>query len=505
MSHPKAAANVARHAYNKLRPRTPQEFLCLVGAPSNTFNGWMTDFFYIEANGAEPWAFTAGMPAPRSQADIKYYVGFTPQTYSGSLAGVTMIREKGWSQQACERARQDGRDVSRFFANRAATHDVYWGNFAVSASRLYTLTGFPDPLKKPDPRPGDIITFMVYAPGYDQRWKIDFRASPYNRPVHYKKYIRPDDPAAQSLRDPYAYTGPKVRVPVPVDYTPAEQRQRAEAEARHKREIEEDRNRPLDEDDVNFYILMSTTNGIEDHYMRRARYNRANSEYRGWLLEEAVDGASAKYPACLVKILFFSKPDEFLKYVKSGSFSGTEGKDFDFTPGRPVQKDAYNRPMKWPFPWHSYWNDTPSVKRSKIKIRRFDYFGHSSEALMMLEYGWTNSKGEEPSASVWLEFPQLNDAFQPGVLASDAHASLWGCYLGGLRDTEKNTVTAGIGAKLASRFRGGVCAAEEFTEYAEILVADDAMPFPATWDTTGKMTRRDFKFYPFSNAASKSP
>jgi hypothetical protein len=499
----KHKASVARHASNKLRPRPFQEFICLIGAPSNTFNGWES----ILAKAGSDDVVSAPMPAPHTREEIRYYVRFKPIPFVGDGSNVRDLKKHGWSPEAYKRVKDKGWDPATVQGEASTTHDIYWGNFAVSASRLFILDSFDSPLRKPDPRPGDIITFVVFAPGYDQRWNVDWASSPYNIPTNVKLYIDPKDKAADFRKDPDLESS--ARPPRPPssaasqsNWVPPSERDRAARDkALVQKEIEAEKIRRIPESDINYYIMMSTTSDVEDHYMRRPRMNRVNNTYRGWIMEEVGGAALGKHRDVLVKFLFISTIDQFTNYVKSGTFSGTEDEDYSFMPIRPPKKDAYNRPLKVNYKWYEHWNTSPGIKRSKIKIGRFDYFGHSSYDAIMLEYGWSNQKGEEPSGSVIVGFDHLNSAFTPDVLTADAHASLWGCFLGAYHQSD-GSVIDGIGKKLTSMFRGGVCAAEDFTDFSGVLASDHDMPRPMTWvlDAGTDTYHRDkgpFTFYPF--------
>ncbi|MBC8001928.1 MAG: hypothetical protein H7X97_05005 [Opitutaceae bacterium] len=243
---------------------------------------------------------------------------------------------------------------------------------------------------------------------------------------------------------------------------------------------------------------MQMTADRDDKYLFRIN---GYDSYRDWMESKCL--GSVKAPDVLAKVIFFNDSAEFISYCNSGKFPRTgghsvvEGTDYSLRPMRPVPHDIYGRPLPRTAPWLKHWNSTPDVDRSQIKICRFDYFGHSDSSEMMLEYGWSNQKGEVPVSDVGLSDLELFASFPPSVLTADAHAALWGCYLG---------ESGGIGPGLAKRFRGGVCAADVRTDFSQIVVNDTEMPYPVKdeWNAAGvhRRSRGEFKKFPYAAAAS---
>jgi hypothetical protein len=115
-----------------------------------------------------------------------------------------------------------------------------------------------------------------------------------------------------------------------------------------------------------------------------------------------------------------------------------------------------------------YWESIPKVDRGAVKVRRFDYFGHSDRDAFFLQYGLSNAKGELPRGECSIATDQFLDAARgKDVFSPSARAQLWGCHLG---------------LEMASALTSEiplVCAAEEATTYEDILDLSEPMPRPA--------------------------
>jgi hypothetical protein len=369
------------------------------------------------------------------------------------------------------------------------------------------------PHERPKPRKGDIVTFFIYYPAYKKRSKVDWRASPYNI-AHREKYIDPKtNPQAAAWWHSPVPSAPINLPPVKpghVTRTVQDEQASRKREEADKKASEADKYRILDEDDINFYILMSTTGENTDKAIKRPKFEGHYVEY---LRGDMGDGplGSAYHFGALTKVFFFSRVAELTQYLQTGKWEGKEwdgGKDEDesgnkknyvFSPGRPVRKDIYNRPLKVNTPWYKAWDKTPSVDRNLVKVRRFDYFGHSDAENMILLYGWENEKGEPPDYDHTMTIAGLEKCFQGKVLTHDAVAALWGCNLG----ANMEDGSPGIAPRLAEKlFPGGAVAADQRTTFDHVLDNDYAMPEPMpdyVWDAAKNAwveVKGTWKFYP---------
>lgn len=199
---------------NPIDTPPPREYICIVGGPTNTFNGYYTTIELREGtptpssvprrydiHGEEivpflrqQWyreddrtIFTGG-PRPRNRGDLKYYRDFEPLPVDVKPEDdFEAWRRNGWSANAVYELQQRMWKASDTDSWQAGTHDKYWANFVDPAARLYRNPGdLPEPLKRPKPRRGDIVTFLVYAPAYELRQKVDWDASNHN-PIHRDK------------------------------------------------------------------------------------------------------------------------------------------------------------------------------------------------------------------------------------------------------------------------------------------------------------------------------
>jgi len=179
--------DVTRHLNNKVRPRVPREFICLIGGTSISVNGWFT---WIHQKSKPNDSVDVGGPAPTTYEEIKYYVNFKMATFGEwgmrdrldeTTADAHERRYYGWSDDAIEKVKAQGWDQTEVVADKSEVHDLYWGNFVDSAIHLYGKTGrIVAPMQGVMPEAGDVVTFLVYDPPYVAREKVDWDASPFN-------------------------------------------------------------------------------------------------------------------------------------------------------------------------------------------------------------------------------------------------------------------------------------------------------------------------------------
>jgi hypothetical protein len=481
----KDTASVARHVDNKLRPLPPQEYIVIVGGCTNTFNGWHS--FMNDATDTD--SIWNPMPSPQNQYEMQFMFK-TPQAVDINTIDKSKWTEYGWSEYGVGELKGKGWNGKTVHPQHPESHDLYWGNFIDPATRLYFQTGsLSNPHQRPEPKKGDIVTFFIYYTAYRKRNRLDWRASPYNF-YNRNKYVDPklNPTAAAWWGRPTTPSTNKVTIPGPPitrtvhDIENEKKRKEADQKAR-----EADKVKKLEEDDVNFYILMSTTSENTDHAIKRPKNDNHYFEYMRGDWGDGPLGSVYKFGA-LCKVFFFTDINQIVDYVQRGKWVGKEwdggpdtaddgtSKNYVFMPGRPVYRDIYNRPLKVTTPWYKHWDKTPNVDRDLIKIRRFDYFGHSDASNMILEYGWSNEKGEPPDYDYTMVFDDLRIIFKGKVLTHDATAELWGCNLGANNDDG----TPGIAPQLAELlFPGGVVAADVRTIFDHVLDNESNMPEPA--------------------------
>ena len=139
---------MAKRPISRQRRDPAQEYIILVGAPCNTFNG----YFYTDPN-------TGGdvpSPAPANTSQVKFYV------HGPTGAPVE----------------NDPRPTG--------THDKYWANFIYSAVKAVELGVIR-------PKRGDILTFLIWRPALLLRMQRDWAASPYNLALHPVTAYNPGD------------------------------------------------------------------------------------------------------------------------------------------------------------------------------------------------------------------------------------------------------------------------------------------------------------------------
>lgn len=379
--------------FNAIDSDVPQEFLCLVGSPSNTFNGYVNDSTQDPA------------PHPTTEKDVNEFL--------------THLSKKSKTSP------------------KYSTHDVYWADFLDAAKNLFGSgsAGGDGPV----PQPGDILTIMVYNVGFFRRNFVDWSLSPHN-PANKKV-------SAKSLLEHY----------------------------------------------LNWAILQQTTNdnvheGKDDEVLKRPKRNTQYLEY----IQKIPQRVAKKLPDVLVKLLLINHEKDITTYVQSGTFSGAQAFG-------PALKDAQARkddvrplvkPMNevftkmWPTKGgyieldhnlaltDKFWDaavtnskklwtpnrlkiagvpasvlkkgadgsldDTVDRDSEKsVRVRRFDYFGHSAFDKLFLMYGWGNEKGEAAGCSYGVKAPFLKESFD-GRLTADSFFQLWGCFSGDPGGTAEN-------------------------------------------------------------------
>lgn len=520
MSNGRAAA-VPRGAKSKLKPLPGREFICVVGGTSNTFNGW---FFFAWKDDDSSDSDMFGCPPPHTLKEVQYYIDLPaarpatkaktleeamqrkehPKTYTINLAKIPAEkrRDYGLSDENVQKFKDHKWDTADVSARPAETHDIYWGNFMDPATRLFKQ-GAPwrAPLERPAPRPGDIVTFMIFWSAYEKRMKVDWDASPYNM-EHWKKYdamriwhtewLHKSGPRPDSTRSAGPSHGYLERT----------------IEARKAREAYGDK--LLSEQDINFYLMMRLSGENENGYQKKPDYF---DSYLRYTYERLMAGVEHK--GVMVKLLLCKSSQQIVDYIGKGTWSGdlwdsySPYVDWDNPSPKEAEERAKrknpNYAVEPPRPYHKVngrwryasWAGTPSVNRKAVKIARFDYVGHSSDHSMMLDYGWYNKKGEPPYNDPGGEMSRLRasdfDNCLKDALAPDAKAMLWGCNLG---DEPKPDGTLSLGAYLAEKyFRGGVVAADTTTSFAAITVDESNMPIP--------IKSKPWVFFPHGKKASK--
>jgi hypothetical protein len=406
-----------------------QEYLVIVGAPSNTFNGYINDISGV------------GQPAPAnvSEAEILKYIS--------------------------------GPDVT--------THDLYWADFLYSAVKLVET-------RRIQPDPGDILTFLIYSPPYLLRESRDWDASPYNLQLHGAspwvagKY--PYDPRVR--KDDQGKVKPKPRPTEPNGRkTPPPPPSKAEPDIDHDILMRTTEEFQVQEDGtITGYLF-------DGGFPKRVRNVYGRKEFYD-IVRRIVDGSRWKSTGApnvpplrhvLVKTLYFDDPAQMFTYIQQGTWTGSERLHPDFTPTADWQS-ADPPPYNWmaarvkDASKYGDWQKTPAVDRSRVKIRRLDYFGHSTPSdagdadYLFLQYGWTNRKGEAPSGEVVVTDSEWNGHLGKDLFTKDAVAYLWGCQL------------AGRMAPMLSKFVGDVTACIGRTSYDFILEDYTSMPEPASDD-----------------------
>ncbi len=383
----------------------------IVGGPSNTFNGyghWHRSPLYH----AEP------RPASTKPADITKFIRGDP---AHSVPGDPIIEP-------------------------TSTHDYYWANFLYSAVKLVELRGrVPEAIS---PAFGDLLTFMVWLPSYYgakvagqrvDRSYVDWRASPYNQFLHGNSAYVNAKPYNPAFRVGDQNTAP------PRPQTPHPGKTTSTTPPVYS----------ADEDDIDHEILMRTTGEVDSSgkpmpdggFPKRMHDPDAYIDALTDLPQRLIYGSKwgqhspvLDVPPLLgvyVKVLFVRSVDDLWTYLNTGVWNGdrrlamTELVDEDHMSRGDIDDCTWagqglmKKDVKTPL-----WDTAPSVKRSKCKIRRLDYVGHSTDALY-LEYGIQNSKGsaEGPVASELIDGAEMAANLKPESLASNVKIYLWGCTL----------------------------------------------------------------------------
>jgi len=376
--------------------KVADEYLMLIGGPSNTFNG----YFHEDAAGT---SVPEPAPADASDAEIREYIRGT-----GGFTGD--------------------------HPQRTVTHDVYWANFVYSAVKLVELGVVR-------PQHGDILTFMIYVPPFLRRQEMDWDASPYNDARRNSSWVAQNRPYDRSLRA--ADQG--ALAPLPKPEYPRQPRLQPAPPSRSEPEI-------------NHEILMRTTEETQPDggFHKRAHDRFAYEQAIAGIPRRLVFGSGGDIPAPLtstvpplvgvqVKLLLMTDVEQLYDYLRTGEWPRGDRliSIFDI-PDEQHMGDL--RPMS-ECTWGSMesrrsgvryrnWEGVPSVNRSRVKIKRLDYFGHAGygrttdEDAFYLEYGWANKKGEETKGEVRISDPELEAHLSRRLFAKDSYGKLWGCNLG---------------------------------------------------------------------------
>jgi len=428
-----------------------REHIVIVGGPSNSFNGYghwhQSDTYHSEPR-----------PADTSPANIKKYLTGDP---AHVVAGDPIT-------------------------DPTSTHDYYWANFLYSAVKLVELRGrVPEAIT---PSFGDLLTFMVWLPSYYgavvagqkvDRSYVDWQASPYNQVLHRG--------SAYVNATPY---NPAFRVSAQNTSPPPPQRPPAKKSTSTTAPVYS-----ATEPDIDHEILMRTTGEVDgsgkpmpDGGFRKRMHN--SDEYIDDLTDLPIRICyGSKWGQCppvldvppllgvYVKVLFVRAVDSIFDYINHGTWTGdrrrsitelhdeednSRGDIKDCTwAGQGFMKPGIKTPL---------WDTAPSVTRAKCKIRRLDYVGHSAPEALFLEYGIENSKGSEPTASVFISQVDMVSKLDPKALASNVKVYLWGCFLGG-------TFAPLMGPLVTNPRSIQACVGR--TAFDGILGAEKALPTPS--------------------------
>ncbi|WP_437899933.1 hypothetical protein [Sorangium sp. So ce124] len=405
--------------------RPPQEYVVIVGGPSNMFNG----FFHAvdEDNDAPEEA-----PKSTAKAEIKKYI-YGP-------GGVRKLDNA---------------------PDRTVTHDLYWANFLYTAVKLFET-------RQVQPQPGDIATIVVYLPPYLLRQATDWAASPYN-PRHFAKaWVNNKFPYDSSYRISEQGTGaPAVRVPAHSTAPPIPS---------------------MREDDIDFEIFMNTVAEVDVHgvdlfdggFYRRPQSPVAYLEHIQDVPYRLIghDSTPVRYGPplrnVLVKLLLLRNEQDLLDYLAMGTWAGapwTRNDRLSDTRTHVAASTYYRRTPP------EEWRATPSVDRTKVKIKRIDYIGHSGyieagtpteDNAFFLQYGWYNTKGELPQPEVVISSVTLEKTLSPALFTKDASAKFWGCRLGDL-----------MAPRLSKLFPNRIEATKALVDFSFVLESPTALPAPS--------------------------
>jgi hypothetical protein len=360
-----------------------QEYLIIVGAPSNMINGFIFD---------DP---VTGDPVPSTPPPTST----DPNLIGNYINGV-------------------GPTFGKVY-----THDQYWANFLFSGVFLIES-------KTVRPEPGDILTYAVYMPGYEQRNLLDWSASPYN-PVHrnsvwvdafpYNYRFRLADQDTPSKRSGRIN---QTRKAGPIVFATSQGAIDLEIFARRTGEGIFNGGypkRPMHDDDYTRDVMV-----IPDRIVRKGTY--------------AFPGRATPLRHVLTKVLIVRDPDDLLLYMSTGAWSGpfwtnplTLPDPEEPRPPPPtivgLDEAAWYANVNPTTDSHPDWALGPSVNRTRVKLKRLDYFGHSSAAEIFLQYGLSNKKGEVPEGEVVITKADI-EALPVTIFTNDGLVKLWGCNLG---------------------------------------------------------------------------
>lgn len=427
--------------HNPVNTGLPEEYVVLVGSPTNTFNGY--EYFDVKTND------NAAMPHPKNLKGIQTYI-------------------KGYPGYP------------------ASTHDLYWANFLDPATRLYSQ-GIVQP------REGDIVTVVVYLKGYLWRQAVDWNASPYNSLLHRNSPYVQGNPNF----DPYAQRrGPRLRPQAPA---PRGAFESAAPPKVYKVNAEEA------EEVINHHILMQTTSENTADAIKRPRNGHDYEDYIHDIPRKIIYGpllgGAPRLPNVLVRLLLINDAPTLANYMATGAFSGEhwihmmdKHSEEDMSSGARIDDEDsfYDQALavsdkKWAIRWAKLFRThvkTPGINRKKIKIKRFDYVGHSADNGLYMIYGWGNQKGERPDGDKFTQYWYTGDGFPARgskAFTRDATAWLWGCSLG-----------KEYAPYLTDHFKK-VVAAEIETDFTHILDSPGAMPKPIegqSWKTYDRKSPR---------------
>lgn len=476
------------------RADPPQEYVIIVGGPSNPYNG-----YYYES-GALPGTTDLTPSPPPVDSTAKAVMAYTRGTLSGVVPHM---------------------------------HDRYWANFIYSAVKLVE-TG------QIRPRAGDILTLMVYLPGYWLRDRKDWRASPYNPKHQHSAWVQghypfdphaaPPDPTPSIRRKPDVATRadvlpPRSLAPYPRDWAAVDL-------AIFMLEINDMKTGPgvpqpfhPEMPDGGFPRLIQYPGEHMNLVLNVPARLALGSRYFGGVLP---DGVRDNIPPTLrdveIKMLFLDDDlTKLYQYLTTGTWVGPRWLNFLIEPGTEISGTPQPLffPTYGPAPsvntgqfsrrlisismtedpqspgtvrlgatWTAYIPPifteknavtNASVDRTRVKIKRFDYFGHSGgrralEDAFYLRWGWANAKGEVPWAEVYVPLTdlkeQLSQAATP-IFSDDSFVKLWGCKLA-------NQLLEDSMAHMLSGFASKTMGADDLVDYSSVINPQepDAMPGP---------------------------
>ena len=351
------------------------------------------------------------------------------------------------------------------------THDLYWANFVYSAVKLVE-SGIVRP------QPGDILTFMVYMPAYFRRAEIDWAASPYNQVLHINSpWVGGQYPYDSSIRqsDQGADAPPPPPAPANTATTQSPVTQYADSEHRIDHDIfmrtvgdYDDQGRPLPD------------GGFPKRPHSPAEYTQKIAEIPVRLM---LGGRFGDFPPgrpapplekVYIKVLFLANVDDLYEYITDGTWGGNRYRtqyeiynEDDMSTRLPIGDATWTGGVALKgSPMHPEWGNAPAVDRTKVKIKRLDYFGHSGDDWLYLDWGWGNAKGVVPDPGVIVPKEDMGTHLSPDLFTEDSFAQLWGCNLG-----------AGFAEVVAESVKE-VRACRDTTIFENVLNTPNSMPVP---------------------------